>query len=213
MKQRTEEERKRIIRECVKIEKAGGDVLAYLAGEHYVTPAATWHNIQRFDLHRKIFSDGRPRENVAGRKARYSNEELADRILDDRASPEEVLRKLGYTNAKQKLKQLMEWAMENYQVFCDEIKAREAEDNMEKVEETNVTPGNELGNELKIKAIEGRFGQWIWNDTLGTISFTPDPTALKDLNQEEELTPEQWIELAKEAPQVIAIMATNRPQP
>ena len=84
---------------------------------------------------------------------------------------------------------------------------------MEKVEETNVTPGNELGNELKIKAIEGRFGQWIWNDTLGTISFTPDPTALKDLNQEEELTPEQWIELAKEAPQVIAIMATNRPQP
>ena len=60
MEQRTQEERARIVARCVEIEKAGGDVLGYLSSEHYISPAATWHNMQKFDLKRTEFSDGKP---------------------------------------------------------------------------------------------------------------------------------------------------------
>ena len=62
MKQRSYAEREKIAKRCVQIEKAGGDVLAYLAEEHYVSPAATWHNIQKYDLRRTEFTDGKPRD-------------------------------------------------------------------------------------------------------------------------------------------------------
>jgi hypothetical protein len=45
---RTREERERIARECLKIERAGGDVLEYLKTEmHSYTPRATWINLQK----------------------------------------------------------------------------------------------------------------------------------------------------------------------
>ena len=62
MKQRTNDERERIVRNCVRIEKAGGDVLEYLASEHYISPRATWYNIQRCDLERKELTDGHPKK-------------------------------------------------------------------------------------------------------------------------------------------------------
>ena len=60
MKQRTKEERARIIERCLDIEAEGGDVLAYLRGEHYVSPRATWMNIQKYDLGREVLRDGKP---------------------------------------------------------------------------------------------------------------------------------------------------------
>lgn len=60
MKQRTEKERARIIEKCLDIEAEGGDVLAYLRGEHYVSPRATWMNIQKYDLGREVLRDGKP---------------------------------------------------------------------------------------------------------------------------------------------------------
>ena len=63
MKQRTKEERARIIERCLDIEAEGGDVLAYLRDEeHYISPSGTWFNIQRIDLGRDPFhrTSGKP---------------------------------------------------------------------------------------------------------------------------------------------------------
>lgn len=57
---RTEAERARIIDRCLDIEAEGGDVIGYLRGEHYVSPRATWTNMQKNELHRNITRDGRP---------------------------------------------------------------------------------------------------------------------------------------------------------
>lgn len=63
MKQRTKQERARIIERCLDIEAEGGDVLAYLRDEeHYISPSGTWFNIQRIDLGRDPFhrTSGKP---------------------------------------------------------------------------------------------------------------------------------------------------------
>jgi hypothetical protein len=60
---RTKQEKARIIEKCLDIEAEGGDVLKYLREEeHYVSPAATWFNIQRIDLGRDPFhrTSGKP---------------------------------------------------------------------------------------------------------------------------------------------------------
>ncbi len=68
MTKRTEQERLQIADKCLEVEAEGGDVLAYLASEHYVTPRATWINIQKHILHRgpAELTDGHP----TGKKTR-----------------------------------------------------------------------------------------------------------------------------------------------
>lgn len=65
---RTPEEREAIALECIKLEQEGGDILAYLWSQDYVTPRATWCNIQRQYLNRKPYeyTDGKPKK--TGRK-------------------------------------------------------------------------------------------------------------------------------------------------
>ena len=65
---RTPEEREEIALECIKLEQEGGDILAYLWSQDYVTPRATWCNIQRQYLNRKPYeyTDGKPKK--TGRK-------------------------------------------------------------------------------------------------------------------------------------------------
>lgn len=101
MKQRSEDERKRIVKECLRIEKAGGDVLGYLASEHYISPRATWCNIQKYDLHRTILSDGKAVENMSYKKIEITNQELIDRILQgmqEGKAPKETIQEAGYAN-------------------------------------------------------------------------------------------------------------------
>ena len=50
---RTPEQKKQIVENCIDIEMAGGSVLDYLAAEGYVTPKATWVNLQKKYLGRK----------------------------------------------------------------------------------------------------------------------------------------------------------------
>jgi hypothetical protein len=60
---RTKQEKARIIEKCLDIEAEGGDVLGYLRDmEHYVSPGATWFNIQRIDLARDPYhrTSGKP---------------------------------------------------------------------------------------------------------------------------------------------------------
>ena len=113
MHQRTPEEKKHILKNCLRIEKEGGDVLAYLASEHYVTPAATWHNMQKYDLRRAVILDGKPK---TGRTEKYDKQELITKILENREkgiSERATLREMGYKNPGEKYQQLKEWAMQN----------------------------------------------------------------------------------------------------
>ena len=60
---RTKQEKARIIEKCLDIEAEGGDVLKYLREEeHYVSPGATWWNIQRIELARDPYhrTSGKP---------------------------------------------------------------------------------------------------------------------------------------------------------
>lgn len=63
---RSEFEKHAIIQRCLELEKQGGDILAYLRTEHYLTPRATWINFQRGYLQRKPLqiTDGHPDEHL-----------------------------------------------------------------------------------------------------------------------------------------------------
>lgn len=50
---RTEQEKREIVARCIELEKSGGDVLAYLREQHYISPRATWINLQKEYLYRK----------------------------------------------------------------------------------------------------------------------------------------------------------------
>ncbi len=60
---RTPDEIVDIVNHCVELEESGGDILAYLWSENYVTPRATWCNFQREWLGRKPYeyTDGKPK--------------------------------------------------------------------------------------------------------------------------------------------------------
>ena len=61
---RTPEEIEAIVDHCVELEQSGGDILAYLWSENYMTPRATWCNFQREWLGRKPYqyTDGKPKK-------------------------------------------------------------------------------------------------------------------------------------------------------
>lgn len=61
--QKTPEEWKKIVKECVETEKRGEDVIAYLRGQGYIYSAeSTWRNIQKRDLKRSNITNGHPDE-------------------------------------------------------------------------------------------------------------------------------------------------------
>ena len=105
-KQRTQEQRKKIVDRCVEIEAEGGDVLGYLSTEGYVTPRATWLNMQKFDLKRKDFSDGKPKEKKpVQHRIKFSKDEKQEidaeaiRILLAGGDADAFLASKGYRNA------------------------------------------------------------------------------------------------------------------
>jgi len=81
---RTPEEKAKIVSRCIDLEMEGGDVLGYLQAEGYVTPKATWANMQRIYLGRvgDKATDGRP----TGHKRKGKRPEIRQEALDrDRA--------------------------------------------------------------------------------------------------------------------------------
>jgi hypothetical protein len=102
---RTPKERAAIAARCVELEKEGGDILGYLWSENYLTPRATWCNIQREWLGRKPyeFTDGKPKEkkrkekeNMAKRRSLTSAERTeALRIALDGGDPRKYLEEIG----------------------------------------------------------------------------------------------------------------------
>lgn len=102
---RTPEERAAIAARCIELEKEGGDILGYLWSENYLTPRATWCNIQREWLGRKPYeyTDGKPKEkkrkekgNMAKRRSLTAEERAeAIRIALDGGDPRKYLEEIG----------------------------------------------------------------------------------------------------------------------
>lgn len=61
---RTEEEKSAIVAHCLELEQTGGDIIAYLWSQNYISPRATWCNFQREWLGRKPYqyTDGKPKK-------------------------------------------------------------------------------------------------------------------------------------------------------
>ena len=87
---------------CERIEKRGGDVLAYVEREYpSYTPRATWYMLQREYLHRKKLTEGKPEEN-RGEKGMGKMIDVANAVMDAYARGEEAYDWLdahGYKNA------------------------------------------------------------------------------------------------------------------
>jgi len=71
---RTPEEKKRILKKCLEIENEGGNVLAYLVSEDYMSPSGTWYRMQKEMLGRKHPKSGRPKKNGE------TKEQMQDRL-------------------------------------------------------------------------------------------------------------------------------------
>ena len=102
---RTQEEKSAIVAHCLELERTGGDILAYLWSENYVTPRATWCNFQREWLGRKPyeFTDGKPktkkeRENMSRLVFTEEQKMEAVRIAIEGGSPYMYLKGLGAKN-------------------------------------------------------------------------------------------------------------------
>ena len=107
---RTQEEIQAIVNRCVEIEGEGGDVLAYLASEHYETPEATWHNFQKYYLRREKIMSGRPN------KVNMGTRELIRKVIendDGDRGMQRYLYGLGYTDPASKWAALKVWARKN----------------------------------------------------------------------------------------------------
>ena len=83
---RTPEEIEKIVDHCVELEQNGGDILAYLWSENYMTPRATWCNFQREWLGRKPYqyTDGKPkkeRKNMSTTKVKLTDEDRLETCL------------------------------------------------------------------------------------------------------------------------------------
>lgn len=140
---RTETEIEDIVERCVEIERAGGDVLAYLRSENYVSPWGTWWRLQREVLGRKDHEirSGRPRPGKREeRKMAKVTRELVEQfcmMMHDGTARAEALRQLGFEGPKsagQGFRQIKAWLKENdimeYEriVAMDEKAARKAYD-------------------------------------------------------------------------------------
>lgn len=118
MTPRTEEDRKKIALECLKVEKRGESVLEYLKTvHHYLTPRATWFRLQKEFLGRKdqTIRSGEPEE-VKITPPRRSKKEIAMICVDavkKGADAYEALKDAGYTVPESRIWDARKWAASN----------------------------------------------------------------------------------------------------
>lgn len=113
--------REELARECLRIEKEGGDVLGFIEENMpSYTPRAAWYNLQKQFTARRgsMLTDGRPKEkpgkeNGELEKQKQKMNEVIETLLDSvRAGnePWKVLTAMGYTNPN--------CAMNNAKIWC-----------------------------------------------------------------------------------------------
>lgn len=113
---RSKAEKLEFAKACERIEKRGGDVLAYVEREYpSYTPRATWYMLQREYLNRKQLTEGRPKEN-RGDKDMGKMMDMANEVMDAYARGENIYDWLGahgYANASSTWFQLKQAAKKN----------------------------------------------------------------------------------------------------
>ena len=117
---RTPEEIEAIVDHCIELEKNGGDILAYLWSENYLTPRATWFNFQREWLGRKRYeyTDGKPRKEKKMEKVRRIRltDELREKAVNiaiGGGDPKKFIVELGSTDPQGTWSKIKAWCKEN----------------------------------------------------------------------------------------------------
>lgn len=113
---RTQEQRKAIADECVRIEKEGGDVLAYLKGKGFLyTTESVWRNLQTEILHRAPGSvtDGKPKEAKDMNDRKEIAYALRDGYYENGEEIRSFLEDCGYSDPSNGLSSVKDWAKKN----------------------------------------------------------------------------------------------------
>ena len=126
---RTEEQREEIAQECLRIEKAGGDVLGYLHGLNYISARATWIRLQKEFLGRRKewqLTDGKPKKKkeavMVARPGRGKYEKHLFSLLDGMDAGEDrdkILQGLGYENPRKAYQNLRLYARQRHPEVMD----------------------------------------------------------------------------------------------
>ena len=113
---RTQEQRKAIADECVRIEKEGGDVLADLKGKGFLyTTESVWRNLQTEILHRAPGSvtDGKPKEAKDMNDRKEIAYALRDGYYENGEEIRSFLEDCGYSDPSNGLSSVKDWAKKN----------------------------------------------------------------------------------------------------
>jgi len=91
-------DRQLLAEECLKVEKAGGDVLAFLKGRGCVSPWGTWFRLQKEELGRKLIDITDGKEKI--RLIKYTDEQKlrTAQIAVEGGNPKEYLHEIGSEN-------------------------------------------------------------------------------------------------------------------
>lgn len=113
MPKRTDEERAEIAKRCREIEKGGGDVLGYIKSLGYISPRATWYNLQKEFLGRDVnhLTEGHPTEDKRQKTRQQMLIEIMD-VIDQDGDPLAYLADIGYVNPGSAWSSLKKWAKE-----------------------------------------------------------------------------------------------------
>ena len=124
--------REELARECLKIEKEGGDVLGYIeVNMPSYTPRAAWYNLQKQFTARRgsMLTDGRPKEKPGKEKrelgkSKQKLSEVIETLLEGvRAGndPWKVLTAMGYSNPIAAMKNAKVWCRVNAPELLPEL--------------------------------------------------------------------------------------------
>lgn len=225
---RTEAEKAAIVRRCVEIEQAGGDVLAYLSSEHYITPRATWWNFQREWLHRRYPKDGKPRKEESMERFTLTPEmrEKAIDIAINGGDPRPYLGQCGsespnlmWIRIRTELKKEdpERWGKlparvgrSNYggrkkkpaEAQPETVAAEPVEEAPKPVKKPGTVPLNYDG--YTVRCIEGELGRFYWDPKFNSLDWTTPE------GEEISMGPDEWDRLISELPKIRAILGVAK---
>ena len=227
-KLRTPEEKSAIVARCIELEKEGGDILAYLWSENYLTPRATWCNIQREWLGRKPYeyTDGKPNKKKEKKKfmnpkqKQFTAEQKAEcvRIAVEGGDPKPYIKSLGFKNPPGAWHNVKEWYRRNDPEMFKKIPDRvgrvvgrdlqlEAGGNYQlSVAETPEQPKIDkplMHSGKKAIGWEGDFGTYIYDRKQGYIDYESND------GEEMSMPVDAWRDWMKEIHEVAQLMGVE----
>ena len=153
--QRTAEEKLAIVEHCMDLEREGGDIQAYLYSEHYYTPRATWHNIQREYLHRKPYerTDGKPTKKGDGNMVILTDDQRMEAVTlaIEGKNPKTYLEGLGCPDPEQTWYRIRQWCKDKRPDAFEKLPTKGKRYEKPKAEET---PAVKIDGQIRIETPE-----------------------------------------------------------